>query len=458
MKVLLLNTPSRKRPVIRDMAGGIGFDGGDAIRLPPLDLLYFGATLLDKGHTVRVIDADAENMTDEQVITKACEFSPDIIIATVSLPTIYNDTAFLKKLKTTLNPAKVIAKTGIKYPQILKEMLELSCADLVIYGECDTIVDKIIENQCYEGTARIIDGQLMVEQEDLLVNLDRIPIPARHLINNNRYFYNLLGKPVATMQTSRGCPFPCAYYCPYPLVQGSHWRARSPKHVFAEIEDIVERYKISKILFRDATFTLDRKRAEMICNFIIEKNLKVSWWCETRINCIDSNLLLLMKQAGLKGMNVGVETGDPEVMKEQAKAGVTFNKLIDLRESAKKIGVRLHFLLMVGLPGESKSSLYETYKLVGKLRPESIGVTIVTPYPGTPLYEEAKKKGWIETANWKNFGGHQGVMHTDKLTRRSLIFTRNIIELEQIMLQQGNRLGALGAKLLQGIFYLWANL
>jgi DNA-binding NarL/FixJ family response regulator len=148
MKVLLLNTPSRKRPVIRDMAGGIGFDGGDAIRLPPLDLLYFGATLLDKGHTVRVIDADAENMTDEQAITKACEFSPDIIIATVSLPTIYNDTAFLKKLKTTLNPAKVIAKTGIKYPQILKEMLELSCADLVIYGECDTIVDKIIENQC----------------------------------------------------------------------------------------------------------------------------------------------------------------------------------------------------------------------------------------------------------------------------------------------------------------------
>jgi radical SAM superfamily enzyme YgiQ (UPF0313 family) len=246
--------------------------------------------------------------------------------------------------------------------------------------------------------------------------------------------------------------------CPYPLVQGNRWRVRSAGHVFAEIEDIVERHKIHNILFRDATFTLDRKRAEAICNFIIEKKLKVSWWCETRINCIDSGLLTLMKQAGLKGMNIGVETGDPEVMRELAKAGVTFNKLAALRESAKKAGVRLHFLLMVGLPGESKSSLYETFRLVGKLRPESAGVTIVTPYTGTPLYDEAEKKGWIEAADWKNFGGHQGVMHTDRLSRRGLIFARNMIELEQMLLQRGNRAGALGAGALQGIFYLWANL
>ena len=222
------------------------------------------------------------------------------------------------------------------------------------------------------------------------------------------------------MQTSRGCPYPCSYYCPYPLVQGKSWRSRSPAHVVREIEDIARNYRIDKILFRDATFTLDKERVRNICGLIAEKKINISWWCETRVDCLDYELMRLMKEAGCRGMNIGVETGDPELMRKQAKAGLTIEKLNLIIKAARELKLKLHLLLMIGLPQETKGSLYKTYKLIRDLRPESIGVCIVTPYPGTALYEQARQKGWIESEDWTRFGGHYPVMHTDNFSAKDL--------------------------------------
>ena len=119
-------------------------------------------------------------------------------------------------------------------------------------------------------------------------------------------------------------------------------------------------------------------------------------------------------------MNIGVETGDPAVMQTQAKIGMTLEKLRRVRDDAKRAGLKLHFLLLIGLPDETRESIYSTYKLLCNLNPETIGVCVVTPYPGTPLYEEAKKKGWIETEDWMKFGGHSPTMHTDNLSSGDL--------------------------------------
>ncbi len=457
MKVLLINSPSYKKRVIRDMAGGLGFDGSKAVCLPPLDLMYFGATLKRKGFEVSLVDADALGLSENDVLNRARAFGPGAIIATLSLPTLQNDAVFIRSLESSVNGAVILVKTGVRDPGLLQKILDISNADLVIYGECDTLIDKIIEGNSFEGTARILNGKIQVESEKLLDDLNVLPMPARYLVDNTRYSYDLLGKPVTSMQTSRGCPFPCSFYCPYPLVQGTRWRARSAEHVVAEIEEIVRKYKVRKILFRDATFTLDRKRTERICSLILEKGLNIAWWCETRLNCIDPQLIQLMKQAGLQGMNVGVETGDPHVMRDRAKAGVTLDQVISIREAAKKQSVRLHFLLMTGLPEESKYSLFETLELIRKVQPDSIGVTIVTPYPGTPLHEEAIRKGWIEITDWNRFDGHQGVMHTDKLSRLDLELAQKMIMASHIFLKKENLLGRIAAKFLEGVFFLWTK-
>ena len=456
MRVLLINSPTREQSVVRDMAGGLGFDGGDAIVLPPLELASMAATLSGKGYEVKIIDSNVENCQNDDIYRIVEEYEPQVIIATLSLPTLYKDCSFLKEIRR-YSSAKVLAKTGIAYKPILEEILKKSSADLCIYGECDINIDEIITGQEKKGTAYFKDSRLKVEENGVVLNLDELPLPARELLPNEKYRYVLLGDKVTTMQTSRGCPFPCSYYCPYPLVQGRKWRAQNPERVVKEIEDVVHNHQIKRILFRDATFTLNKSRIEQVCNLITQKKLKVEWWCETRVDCLHFELMKKMKQAGCQGMNIGVETGDPEVLERQAKIGMTFDKLRAIRKIAQQLGLRLHFLLMIGLPKETKKSLYETYKLICTLRPETIGIAIVTPYPGTPLYAEAKEKNWIETEDWTRFGGHSPIMHTDNLSSQDVLKALGMIYQGFSLLDKGPLKGWIRLRLLNYRFRRWVS-
>lgn len=456
MRVLLINSPSKGQSVVRDMAGGLGFGGGNGVLLPPLELASIAATLLGKRHEVKIVDSDVENYQTEDVFQIVEEYKPQVIIATISLPTLYKDCSFLKEIRG-YSLAKVIAKTGITYEPLLKEILEKSLADLCIYGECDISVDEIMTGKEKKGTAYLEDSKLKVQENGVVLDLDELPLPARELLPNEKYRYVLLGDKVTTMQTSRGCPFPCSYYCPYPLVQGRKWRAQTPERVVKEIEDVVYNHQIKKILFRDATFTLDKSRVEQICDLIIQKNVKVEWWCETRVDCLNSKIMEKMKQTGCRGMNIGVETGDQEVMESQAKTGMTLDKLRVIRKIAQQLGLRLHFLLMIGLPKESRKSLYGTYRLIRALKPETIGIAIVTPYPGTQLYTQAKEKGWIETEDWTRFGGHSPIMHTDNLSSQDLLRAAEMIHQGFSLSRKGPLERWIRSKLMNYRFKRWVS-
>lgn len=426
MRAVFINPSNDDRPVVRDMAGGLGFDGSPQVVLPPLDLAYLAAGLLAAGGEALIIDAAAEGLSDGQVLQRAAAYRPDWIIADVSLATLERDCAFLRSL--AFLPGRKAAKTGISYAPLLEEIIAKSGCEVCVFGECEAIISGVLEGTERAGTARLVDGKLCVVESPRPA-FDTLPVPARQLLPNEKYRYLLLGERVATVQTSRGCPFPCASYCPYPAVQGTSWRGGAAGYVIGELSAIVSGLGIRKILFRDATFTMDRARTVEICAGI--RGLGLEWWCETRVDRLDPDLLAIMRDAGCKGINVGVETGDAALMETRAKAGLTIAKLVALRACAKKLGVSLHFLLIVGFPGEDKNSLYRTYELLTRLRPESAGVCILTPYPGTPLFTEALAKGWIEDREWSRYGGHHAVMHTDHLHARELeeayaLFTRGI--------------------------------
>lgn len=414
MRVCLLNTPSlKKRPVSRSMAGGLGFDSSEAMILPPIDLAILASRLRETGHQVDMIDADPLGYDVKDILNYLNGKTYDWIIATSSLPTLKNDSSFIASLRKI---CKVAVKTSIRDTEILKRALNESNADIIIHDECDLHIEQILEGISDKGIAFLRDGELLIIDAGPIKDMDKIPFAARDLLPNERYTYPLLGEGVTTLQTSRGCPFACSYYCPYPLVEGKVWRAQSAERVYAEIESIVNRLGIHKILFRDATFTLNKERVHSICDLIIKNRLSVKWWCETRVDCLDTALLEKMWLSGCLGMNIGVETGDEALMSLQAKKGLNLEKLRWLRNEAKRIGLKLHFLLSIGMPQETKKSIIETYDLIQRFKPESLGITVITPYPGTPLYTEAVKNGWIESCNWEDYGGHQVVMHTDNLS------------------------------------------
>src|SRR5438093_498275 len=386
-RVALVNSPSlRKRAVSRGMAGGLGFDGAETLVLPPLDLALMAATLRAAGLAVELIDADPLGLDDGKVYERLDGTSYAAIVASVSLPTLEADAAFLAGLGARHPEARVVAKTLVREPRVLEELLRKSGAHLVIHGEAELDIARIVTGEVRDGTAWLEDGKLVFRAGSPIADLAALPLPARDLLPNDRYVYPLLGAPVATLQTSRGCPYPCGYYCPYPLVEGKAWRAQSPERVLAELRDVVERHGIRKIYFRDATFTLDQKRAARLCALIREAGWRLEWMCETRVDCLGDALLEQMAAAGCVGMLVGVETGDEAVMHhKEGKKGLTVPKLAHLRRRARELGIRLHFLLIAGLPHETRSSIVDTYDLVMRHDPDTIGLTVITPYPGTPL-------------------------------------------------------------------------
>jgi radical SAM superfamily enzyme YgiQ (UPF0313 family) len=426
VRILLVNPPTGEKLVIRDMMGGVGFNGGRGVLLPPIDLALLAASLEAHGAAVGIYDANVAVADPDPVRRYIEPYRADIIIANVSLPSLDSDIRFLQQLREK-HRGPLIAKTGVTYEPILYDLLRDTSVDFAIVGECETSIHEVLAGRETAATVAIDDGCLVFGEKKLLADLDALPVPARHLLENKKYTYSLLGAETTTMQTSRGCVFPCAYYCPYPLVQGRKYRARSPRHVVEEIHEIVHTHMIRRILFRDAVFTLDMDRTREICESILQRRLGFEWWCETRINCLDPTLLKLMEQAGCKGINIGVETGDPQVLASEAKAGVSLDQIRNTYAECRRLGIKLHFLLMVGLPSETPASVYQTYCLLRELKPDSIGITYITPYPGTPLFFEAKKRGWIATEDWSRYGSEQPVMRTDNLSTAQLVEARNLL-------------------------------
>ncbi|MDH5668948.1 MAG: glycosyltransferase, partial [Nitrospira sp.] len=150
---------------------------------------------------------------------------------------------------------------------------------------------------------------------------------------------------------------------------------------------------------------------------------------------------------GCVGLLVGVETGDEQVMHSaEGKKGLTVQKLAAIREKTRQLGIRLHFLLIVGLPQETRESIVATYDLIQRYKPDTIGVTIITPYPGTPLYAQGLREGWIDSLEWADYGGHQVPMHTPNLTKEDMESGKRFLE-EGFALLQRRQVGGYSAPL-----------
>ncbi|WP_447603135.1 glycosyltransferase [Nitrospira sp. Nam80] len=447
MHIALINSPSlATRPVSRSMAGGLGFDGSGQMLLPPLDLAIMAASLRQADHHVEVIDADPLGLDQAGVLTKLQGAQWDVIIASVSLPTLDQDAAFLVALRLGCPGARIFGKTLVRDHEVLQALLAKSGADLVIHGEADLSIVDLVAGRTRSGTAWLDmeEGRprFRSDEGEAVRDLNALPFPARDLLPNDRYCYPLLGSPVATIQTSRGCPYPCGFYCPYPLVEGVKWRAMSAERIAAELRDIVERHHLSKIYFRDATFTLNQERIIALCDLIMAAGWRLEWVCETRVDCLGDTVLDKMRAAGCVGILIGVESGDEQTMHHrEGKKGLTIPKLSHLRDKTRQLGIRLHFLLIVGLPQDTRESVVDTYELIHRYEPDTIGVTIITPYPGTPLYEQGVREGWIDSFHWKDYGGHQVPMHTPHLSRDEMIAGKRFLEEGFAILSRAKRPG-----------------
>jgi anaerobic magnesium-protoporphyrin IX monomethyl ester cyclase len=253
-------------------------------------------------------------------------------------------------------------------------------ADFVVRGEPE---NALLNGKIEEFTGIVEGGQV----EDL----DRLPFPAWSHIQNWKDGYGFIranrGR-FLPMLSSRGCPMSCRYYCTYPLVQGAHFRPRSPENIVAEIHYLQQEYGMTTVLFRDPIFSLDMDRVQSICNLILDKGLKFSWLCETHPRLLTPDLIKLMAKAGCVAVKFGIESGNLDVMKKSHRASANLEHQENIIRSCERNQIDVLGFYILGYFDDTQDTILETIEFAKKLNTFGAQFTIATPYPGTQWYQD----------------------------------------------------------------------
>lgn len=194
---------------------------------------------------------------------------------------------------------------------------------------------------------------------------------------------------------------------------GKKFRFRSPENVVDEVEELVEVYGLHDIAFLDDTFMLHRPRAREISEEIRRRNLDVSFVTSSRVDMVQESLLRDLRNAGMSTIYYGVESGCQRVL-DMMKKGITVKQAEDAVRVTKKVGVDVITSFILGYPGEKPSEMDRTIDFSIKLDPDYSQYSILTPFPGTPIYAELKSQGLIED-DWENYTVIKPVIKYEKL-------------------------------------------
>lgn len=225
-----------------------------------------------------------------------------------------------------------------------------------------------------------------------IANLDDLPLPRHDLLPLKAYRAPLVGGPYAFSVPSRGCPAACRF-CIKHVSYGSSVRFRSPENVVDEMEMLVN-LGVRKIHMYADLFTVNREHVMGICEGILERKLPVCWTCNSRVDFVDLELLQAMRRAGCWMVSWGIESGEPEMLKRMNK-GITLEKVEKALGWAKEAGIMNWGYFIIGLPGETETSIRKSIDFAKRLPLDLILFHIAAPHPGTPFFFEVVENGWF---------------------------------------------------------------
>lgn len=400
--VVLLNPPRYEKEHDHFLAQNLG-------------LGYLGAVLENEGYRVEIIDALAlgwrcrsatgypgvsiHGLSAEEIIERI-PLSARYLGITVpfvnSMQLVTWLAVEIKKQRRTLT----IVVGGISPSIDPGYALECSGIDYVIRGPGEKALSALVSGQDPRCIPGVVSREFDNGRAEGVDNLDSLPLPARHLLPMDLYLKQSgRGRRdlrTVSVLTSRGCPFHCGF-CSIQHIYGHRWQGRSAENVLQEIRFCIETYGAQHIEFEDDNLTLDRSRAEAICDGLIRMGHRITWSTPngTRIDTLDKGLLVKMKESGCATLFLSIESGDPAILKRM-------NKKLDLRKVEEvvricgQLGINTSGIFIVGYPGETKASFQRTVATIRRLRRlglVGVGASIAKAYPGTELRRFCEKEG-----------------------------------------------------------------
>jgi len=392
---------------------------------PPLGLAYLAAALETAGMEVRVLDLVVQPYSEEMLARVLAEFRPRIVGATAVTMTVDAALAVLADVKR-LWPGALTVVGGPHVTFCAEETLA-ACPelDVVAIGEGeDTVVDLGRAVAAGAGLAgvrgiayREEGGVRLTARRRRIRDLDRLPLPARHLLPLGRY--RALGMPIS-MITSRGCPHRCIF-CVGRRMVGARLRLRRPDRVVDELE-AVSALGFHQVNIADDLFTADAGRCTAVCDEILRRGLTVRWTAFARVDTVDRELLHRMRAAGCSAVSFGIESGNPGILRTVRK-GITLAQVEAAVRMCADAGVTALASFILGLPGETPETIDETAAFARRLEALGLiyGFHLLAPFPGTRVRERSREYGLrVLTDDWRAYHANRAVTETATVDRNTL--------------------------------------
>jgi len=310
----------------------------------------------------------------------------------------------------TMNVSKIIQDNNIDYIVIGEG--EYVFKDLIGYFNGTNELPK--KGICYRKDKEIIN----TGHSDFITELDKLPLPAYHLINFEEYSNRIIRKsvdrprkyPFANILTSRGCPYGCTF-CQVESISGKKVRTRSSENVLNEIEFLKEKYGIKSIIFSDDNLFFDKKRITSIMEGMIERDLVMPWIGVGSVWKLDEPMIKLMKQSGCEYLNFAIESGNIRVLKEIVQKPVNYDYAKKITKIARDYGIYTVANFIVGFPTETWDEIRDTIKFAEDINVDYIKLFAAFPLKNTKLWDLAVKHNAFK----KDFTEEEEMWSTGKL-------------------------------------------
>ncbi|WP_083240870.1 MULTISPECIES: B12-binding domain-containing radical SAM protein [Methanobacterium] len=394
---------------------------GLGLRVPPLNLMYLAAALEKASLSVKILDDDLYQVGFEKIASLASKIDPVVVGVTATTATIKNALKYVKAIKEIL--PNTLAVIGGSHPTFTPSgtLKAGDGLDVVVVGEGEETLTEVAEEYIKNGFNNFENVKGIVYRDNgkinatpprpLIENLDGLSFPARHLVPFNEY--KTSQSQAGGIITSRGCVFNCNY-CSSSLIMGKKFRSRSAENVVDELEELVYKYGVRDIAFLDDIFMLNKRRARAVADEIKNRGLDISFVTSSRVDTVNQELLECLKSAGMSTLYCGIESGSQRVLDLMGK-GITLKQSEDAIKAAKNVDINVLGSFMLGYPGETAQEMDQTIDFSIKLDPDYGQFSILTPFPGTPIYYELKQKGLLDTEDWSKYTVLDSVVNYEKL-------------------------------------------
>lgn len=404
MKITLINPPITVEEIYGKYSELASFQ-------PPIGLCSLASYLIKHGYEeVKIIDANVLGLSISEIVGDITNNFPDLVGIYTNTSNYYVVSRLASEIKKTNGLQKVVV--GGPHPTFLaKDTLIETAVDYCVIGEGEqTLLELVqhIDGNCDElskidGLAfKTSDNQVIINKpRNGIMDLDSLPFPAVHLLpplsKYKLYLLQYKRLPYMTLITSRGCPYKCIF-CETPF--GKAVRYHSAEYVVDYIDYLNKQFGVKELHFCDDTFTFNEKRVFEICKLIQSRGLDVGWYAATRANIKDKSLFREMKKAGCWICALGAESGDSDILRLIGKR-ISLEDIKSSSEAVLKAGLMLKTFFILGNPGETLETVERTIRFAKILKAHYPVFSLMTPFPGSKLWDTAEKYGTFDRTNFQ---------------------------------------------------------